>query len=228
MIDNKILQYPQGQRTIYYPNDITNCYVINRISKGHIWEKNITKKIFNDCEKGSIAIDIGANIGTHTISMLDSVGDEGIVIAFEPQENLIDCMKKTFEKNNNIILTSKLVSNIDGESGYMSGTGGRSRIPIDKKNYSMKTWNRELKKTITLDNYIDELKITKNISVIKIDVEGHEFEVLEGAINTIDRYKPIIYIEVWKECYEKLLEWNIKNPSYKIEKIGVVDYKLYI
>jgi len=72
------------------------------------------------------------------------------------------------------------------------------------------------------------LKITKNISVIKIDVEGHEFEVLEGAINTIDRYKPIIYIEVWKECYEKLLEWNIKNPSYKIEKIGVVDYKLYI
>jgi len=122
-MDNKTVSYPQGERTIYYPNDITNCYVINRISKGNIWEKNITKKIFNDCEKGSIAIDIGANIGTHTISMLDSVGDEGIVIAFEPQENLIDCMKKTFENNNNIILTSKLVSNIDGESEFMRGGG---------------------------------------------------------------------------------------------------------
>ena len=108
---------------------------------------------------------------------------------------------------------------------YSDGTG-RSRIPINKHRY-LKKWNKTIKQTITLDNYLSELNIDKNISLIKIDVEGHEWEVLEGSQHTINRHKPIIYIEVWDKIgdYNKLVEW-CKQNNYNMEKISKNDYKL--
>ena len=72
----------------------------------------------------------------------------------------------------------------------------------------------------TLDKYN-----FKNISIIKIDVEGHEINVLNGALNTILKNKPKILIEVWNRPKKKkeFLEF-MKKINYKIKKISGEDY----
>ena len=94
-MDNKILNYNQGQRIIYYPNTIEHmkCSVIKTVSKGSVWEKRISHRIYQDCKINECAIDIGSNIGVHTVSMLDGVLIM-VLIAFEPQD-LAKCLTET-------------------------------------------------------------------------------------------------------------------------------------
>lgn len=231
------LNYPQGKRTIYFPSDnkFKKCSVIKRVMKGGIWEQRITKQIYNDLAElkkknlNTIAIDIGANIGAHTISMLDGVSQGGFVIAFEPQIEIANCLENTLAKisSNNFIISTNLVSNKNSISNFVSNGTGRSRIPL-KNNHYNKDWSHKNVKTTTLDKFLlDHPTNNLKVSLIKIDVEGHEFEVLEGASNTIKKNKPIIYIEVWKDKgdYIKLKNWCSKN-NYSYQSISPNDYKL--
>lgn len=228
-IEPRIVNYYHGERNIFIPitPEHLKCSVIKTIDKGKVWEKRISNKIYKDCIKDTIAIDIGANIGVHTVSMIDAVGKDGYIVAFEPQKLIKRCLNKTLKKRgNNFIISSNLVSNKNGKVIFYSDGTGRSRIPIEGDRY-IKKWKKTITSTITLDKYLTELNIKSSISLIKIDVEGHEFEVLEGSKNTINKYKPIIYIEVWdkKGDHDKLISWCFNN-NYNIEKISPNDYKL--
>jgi FkbM family methyltransferase len=221
------LNYPQGIRRIYFPSDekFKKCSVIKRVMKGGVWEKKITQKIYKDCKKGTIAIDIGANIGAHTISMLDGVSPGGYVIAFEPQIEIATGLINTLnEINGNFTVSRMLVSNKNSTSKFMSNGTGMSRIPLENGHYN-KNWSESIVETTTLDSFLEGNN--EKVSLIKIDVEGHEFEVLEGAQETINKNKPIIYIEVWKDKgdYIKLTEWCSAN-NYDYEAISPNDYKL--
>ena len=250
-MDNNTLNYNQGQRIIYYPNTVEHmkCSVIKTVSKGSVWEKRISHRIYKDCKTNECAIDIGANIGVHTISMLDGVSNNGFVIAFEPQKDLAKCVIETLKQVNrtnpgrlisgNFEVSNHLVSNKNEKKLFYSDGSGRSRIPIDGDRY-VKNWNKTYLQSTTLDRFLSTNRKYNNfrnnnfnkelpICVIKIDVEGHEFEVLEGAIETIQTHKPVIYIEVWenKGDLKKLVEWCKKN-KYKMEKLTPNDYRLYV
>lgn len=224
-MENIIVNYPQGKRKICIPTEAKyhRSGVFKRIKKGGVWEKKITKMIYNDTKEGSIAIDIGAHIGTHSISMLDALSNTGFLICFEPQTKLAECLNITLKRiDDNFKVFNTLVSNKNSTSKFMSdGTGG-SRIPIKDGRYN-KNWNESIIETITLDS----LTYSKPISVIKIDVEGHEFQVLEGGEQTIKTHKPIIYIEVWNKLSSrsKLIDWCYDN-NYCIISLGRNDYKL--
>jgi FkbM family methyltransferase len=234
-MDNNILNYNQGKRIIYYPNTIEHmkCRIIKRVSKGSVWEKRISHRIYQDCKVNECAIDIGSNIGVHTISMLDGVSNNGFVIAFEPQKDLAKCLIETLKQiNSNFEVSNHLVSNKNEKKLFYSDGSGRSRIPIEGDRYN-KNWNKSYLKSTTLDSFLSTNKKYNNqqlpICLIKIDVEGHEFEVLEGAKETIHKYKPVIYIEVWekKGDLNKLVYWCEKN-KYNMEKITRNDYRLYV
>lgn len=243
-MDNKILNYNQGQRIIYYPNTIEHmkCSVIKTVSKGSVWEKRISHRIYQDCKINECAIDIGSNIGVHTVSMLDGVSNNGFVIAFEPQKELARCLIDTLKQVNrsnpgrmisgNFEVSNHLVSNKNEKKLFYSDGSGRSRIPIEGDRY-LKNWKKNYLQSTTLDSFLSTNKKYNNhqlpICLIKIDVEGHEFEVLEGATETIRKYQPIIYIEVWenKGDVKKLINW-CKQNKYKMEKLTPNDYRLYV
>ena len=91
-----------------------------------------------------------------------------------------------------------------------------TNIPEFKKN------NNLFIATLPLDSFLN--CFTKRISVIKIDVEGFEFFVLQGAKNLIDSYKPIIFIEIFDEKLNEIIEWfNIRNYGL-FKKMNVIDY----
>ena len=72
---------------------------------------------------------------------------------------------------------------------------------------------------------IDNFKLDKKINGIKIDTEGHEFEVLEGAQNYISKDKPDIIFEINEDCFDNCLEF-LKPNGYVFYFIDEIDEKI--
>jgi len=141
-------------------------------------------------DKNKDAVDVGANTGLYTYFLSNLAKN---VYAFEPHKNLADFLTKATKKN--VIVINKALSNTKTVLPFY--------IPVSglRKHLNIASFNQDIKKryqcitediqTITLD----ELGY-RNIGFIKIDVEGHEHSVLEGAVNTIKNQKPTILIEI--------------------------------
>ena len=140
-------------------------------------------------ETGNIVVDIGANIGLHTLNMARIVGNTGQVFAFEPDPSNFEILKKNVKINNykNIILEQKAVGDKHGRV-----TLYQSDNPINHRIFPQTEQAKsEIQVELTnLDNYFDSDMIDK-INFIKIDVEGMEFGVLKGMKNILKNNKKI-------------------------------------
>ena len=65
---------------------------------------------------------------------------------------------------------------------------------------------------------------TKRISTIKIDVEGFEFFVLQGASKLIESHKPIIFIEIFDENLNEIIKWFTIGNYVLFNKMNLIDY----
>src|SRR5262249_28126957 len=144
----------------------------------------------------STVLDIGAHIGTHTLSLSQKVGPQGLVIAFEPQYKLFTELHENLKLNHqsNVIPLRYAIGDVnqpvtmhenlfDNEGGTPIGIGGDPVIMIT----------------------LDSLGL-KNVSLMKIDIEGSELRFLQGAIETIKSNRPILLIEI--TC------WRGKKDDY--------------
>ena len=140
-------------------------------------------------EIGNIVVDVGANIGLHTLNMARIVGNAGQVFAFEPDPSNFEILKKNAKINNykNIILEQKAVGDKHGKTTFY-----QSDNPINHRIFPQsERANSQVQVELTnLDNYFDSDMIDK-INFIKIDVEGMEFGVLKGMKNILKNNKNI-------------------------------------
>jgi len=198
---------------ITYFGTCTDFYnsIINGKSQPHPRELKIIKKFINTYNRKNTFIDIGAHIGTVSIPYSKLFNQ---VICFEPNPETFVNLKKNIEYNkcNNILSYNDAISNSNNcfkliKSGSNSGC------------YHIQNYNNTNKKTITLD----ELNINNKIDFIKIDTVGSELYVLEGAINTINKNKPLIQVET-----NKLSEINFNYDKSKIynflKNLGYIIY----
>ncbi len=152
-------------------------------------------------KSGDVVLDIGANIGAHTLGMAHMVGKEGKVIAFEPTKYAFNKLVANTTLNPN--LRSKITLN----QIMLTST---ENAPLKKELYS--SWPLDPKKqmhqkhlgkmqmtsgatTQTLSSYINKNKI-KNVTLVKIDVDGYEIDVLEGGRDFFINQQPIIIMEL--------------------------------
>ena len=173
------------------------------------WIKSILKS-------GDVAIDVGANYGLYTYNLSNAVGDNGFVYAFEPIPYTFRTLNRIIKlfRLNNVQLINKGCSDSKGkikfsvplqENGTISA--GLAFIDMDEKNRSTRLNKGEHSGTITIESEIvkiDDLNY-KNVSFMKVDVEGAELMVLKGAIKTIKKSRPVVMIEIedrWIESYD--------------------------
>jgi FkbM family methyltransferase len=152
---------------------------------GH-YEKGTTELIAETLDKGDSFVDIGANIGYFTVIAANSVGGEGAVHSYEPISENVELLKRNIDSNNlkNVNIRESVVSSFSGEIEI--GISARKGQHSTKKDFK----ERKKKKCVTLDE-----EIKQEIDLIKIDVEGAELQVIEGAMATIKRFKPAIILE---------------------------------
>jgi FkbM family methyltransferase len=134
----------------------------------------------------AVAIDVGANRGIYTKIMLTRTRN---VICIEPNPDCSRVLERVFGKNVRVITGAASNRNMDVVL----------RIPDTGSGFAtMEESNLFLShsfKTVRVKAFrIDELRL-ENVSFIKIDVEGHEVSVLEGALETLEKNKPSILLE---------------------------------
>jgi len=144
---------------------------------------------------GDVFVDIGANVGVEAIPASRLVGSEGEVFAFEPSEPVRDLLADSCVLNNlrNICILTDAVSNIDGMINFQpctDNTGNARVVSLDDLSAG---------ESVACTKF-DSIKALrgKHIKLLKIDVEGHEKEVLEGAIETLKSGRvDSIIVEIW-------------------------------
>jgi len=217
----------ESHKGIFYPTESRDsCGVIKSLLSGRIWERRIVELYKTIVKKGDIVLDCGAFIGLHTLELSKLVGDTGKVYSFEPIPAVADCLEKTMEEKNidNVVLVRNALynkSNIKLE--FVSDLSGLSSVA----DYRRKAFKYKYKlNSICIDDFINIPK-DKKISFIKIDVEGSEHKVLEGAIKTIKKYRPTIIFETWKNKrnIQKLANWCMIH-SYNMTYISTDNYVL--
>ena len=192
------------------------------ISHYGTYEELESKIMEEKIEMGNIVVDVGANIGLHTLNMARIVGNTGQVFAFEPDPSNFEILKKNVKINNykNIILEQKAVGDKHGRTTlYQSDHPGKHRI-FPQTEQAKSQVQVEL---TNLDNYFDSDMIDK-INFIKIDVEGLEFSVLKGMKNILKNSKKI------KILFEFMPENTIEVGFTPIELLNYLtsnDFKLY-
>ena len=182
--------------------------------------KNISKIISKACAEGNTIVDVGANLGWHTLEYAKLVGDSGKVFAFEPVDENFNLLQKNINENNykNVTCIQKAVSNeMKQVTMELSTRIGDHRI-IDKKISNRPTVEIN---TIMLDTFLkNEIKI----DFLKIDAEGYDFFVLEGAKKIIQENSKIV---IFVEFNPYLLHLNKVEPKKLIELLINFGFTLY-
>jgi FkbM family methyltransferase len=163
--------------------------------------------------KDGVCIDVGANIGTHTLFFANAVGKHGDVIAFEPQPIVFQLLCANVALNDlihvhtfNIALSEKTgFVNINFKDYLKKGDFGRVRVAEKPQD------NVYPAPGYTLDSF----KFPR-IDLIKIDVEGYEPQVILGGINNIKKYEPFIYAEYHPNDHTKDLLQILESLNYEV------------
>lgn len=217
-VNDNILKCSDGNKIFYCSKYDT--IISGTLRLGFPWEKFMHKyfKLYSD--KNKVALDIGANIGTHSVYLSDFFYE---VHSFEPQIAVFKLLESNIKLNKcaNIKAHNFGLGSSDKyehlEKYDIEKPTNQGGIGIDKTGQS----NGE---TITI-KVLDKLNL-QNIGFIKIDVEGYELNVLKGSINTIKNNKPVIVIELnykTKNNHKEIVEL-LESLGYKLKRISFDDY----
>lgn len=197
-------------------------YALNTSLGMQLFFQNSFEKIQLDyCEKfikeDSCILDIGANIGIYSFHYA-KIARKGLVIAFEPGFQAFQLLTRNVQTFSNVVPLNVAVSDITGtvdffeakDSAY-SGLSDTGRNQIVEVRKVLCYRPDELLKSLNLPN----------VDFIKIDVEGFEDQVLNGLMETISQFKPVILCEI---CERN----SGKDPEVTIQKLINNDYEAFI
>lgn len=162
------------------------------------YEAGTLKFIQDNLLEGQNYIDVGANIGLMTLFTSNIVGKSGKIVSIEPNPETMSILVENVHQNNcqNVIFIKDAIGSEEGEAeifpNWNINRGGASLINRSNDKTGIKV------KVRTLSQILNELLIIPHM--IKIDVEGFELEVLNGAVDLLVQIeKPILILEVSKE-----------------------------
>lgn len=179
------------------------------------WEKESIKLWIKLCSLGNPTVfDVGANTGIYSL-IAKSINHDSRVIALEPVHRVFQKLKTNMAINQfNTECLELAASNFTGEA-VIYDTGGEHIYSVTV-NKNLNAANDLLQvpiATITLDKLITDLNLNK-VDLIKIDVETHEEEVLEGMKKYLPIFKPTILIEILNEDIAARVESLVKDNDY--------------
>ena len=162
---------------------------------------------------GNLCLDIGAHVGIWTKRLSR---DFSQVICFEPLQKHIECHKKNCEDLNNVTLYEYALSDVETNSIMTTKDFNSGMSSLLERKFKDK--DTVIVKTKTLDSF----NLPK-IDFMKIDVEGYEAQVLSGAKETIVKWKPKIYIEIWEKNVNTISK-ILDSMGYSITKMSNLNY----
>ncbi|WP_185750328.1 FkbM family methyltransferase [Stutzerimonas stutzeri] len=190
--------------SIYLPSaDID--YIQKKISTElQPYELEMLQDIQVNVSAGDLVLDVGANIGNHTL-YLAAIADCKVT-SFEPNASLIEALRRSVEINQ----LSERVTLMPFGVGHMAGQGHFSAIMEENLGgQSIDIGEGDIRIVA-----LDELEFPDRVKVVKIDVEGMELPVLEGAARLIGKDRPLIYVECMNADHYKTISAWMERHGY--------------
>lgn len=189
-------------------------------------DQNMLPLVLDFIPVNGFVIDIGAYIGDHTIAYSKKVGLNGKVIAIEPNKEAYDCLVYNLQYRINTLFNN---CGIGSENKTASVTKVTTN---DGMNYLSEGNDIDI---YTIDHIFE---YSPKIDFIKIDCEGYELDVLNGGEKVINKYKPVMLIEINELTLSRnglkrgdIFNW-LTQHNYKFRNIykkqGLDDYQLDI
>jgi len=213
-MSNRIKQTFKHGIFSYYSND---KFIGKSLSEYGEWseaEVILLKQLLADNEN---IIEVGSNIGTHTIPLAKQVSNGGFVYAIEPQNQnhklLLDNIKDNELKNVKVLKIA--ISSKEGEAYMNTFDENIASNYGDSRIFSSNFKNAETVPVKTLDQlFYENVKERRSIKLIKCDAQGQELNIILGSKKIIDQYKPYLYLENDDINTSKALIEIIKNMGY--------------
>lgn len=141
--------------------------------------------------EGGTVIDVGASIGDHTVTYAEWVGKDGMVAAFEVNPRAYECLVRN---------TKDLPQVLPIKMGLSDTNSKALLVELDNSGASYLLYGgAESEVSVApLDSYE-----FANVDFIKIDIEGYEVKMLEGARETIEASRPVMLVEVNRGALER-------------------------
>jgi FkbM family methyltransferase len=152
---------------------------------------------------GMVAIDVGAHVGRHGLEMIKCVAPGGFVLMFEPLpeqfSGLDACIRADHEMAKHAAVYPYALSDKVGETEFCVAVDCPGYSGIRERRYDTPTRVQRIQ--VPARRLDDEVGSLKRVDYIKIDTEGGEWHVLQGAAETIKRYRPSITFEFGESGY---------------------------
>jgi len=216
--------YRVQNRDLYYLDDVNDFIKDFILKQGFSWEEFIHEQFKKYAKPGSVVLDIGGHIGTHTLNLSRLVGENGKVHVFEPQAKMFCELALNMHLN--------YCQNVIMHHNALGSSEQWVEVFVPKE-----TWTQQISQTLINEGHgtvtesmehsmgdraqmicLDSLHLD-DISLIKIDVEGFEMEVIRGGLETIRRNHPVMIVEIFQN---EELDGKIKE----IEDLGYIHLPL--
>jgi FkbM family methyltransferase len=172
-------------------------------------------------EPGDVVIDVGANYGYTSSYFSSEVGPEGFVLSLEPEPDTRSLLSHNMRTNGHTN-----VEVVGAAAGAEPGTARLYRSGTNLATHSLSdALVRNIKDSVVVDVVtLDELCATRldgrPPTVLKIDAEGWEWGVLEGAADVLRRYRPALWMEFWPDG----LRANGHDPQWVLDLLTELGY----
>lgn len=172
------------------------------------------RKHFKIC-KGGVFLDVGAHVGKYSIALSKIVGPHGLVAAIEPHPENFRVLKQNIKLNDlkNVVPYNLAAWNEECTLTFFAGDSSAA-FSAEKYNYRRSM----IVQAIPLDAIVRKLNCNR-VDLVKIDVEGAEYEVLLGLENTLRNFSPNVIVEVWKKNADKVATF-FNNLGYNVRTIS--------
>jgi FkbM family methyltransferase len=209
MGDNKVLTRLQTGHKIYV--DTRDRGLTPHIVLDGFWEADMTRVWLDNLRPGMTVIDVGANVGYYTLLAADRVGQNGCVVAFEPDPRLLDLLFATLDINGYRSRCRCVGKAVAGEAGRATFYK-REKYPINNSLWNAAGLADSMMDEVTsfevelvnLDDFVRDELGGRTINLVKIDAEGAESIVLQGMKGTLTQNKQITV----------LCEFNAERVSF--------------
>jgi FkbM family methyltransferase len=189
-------------------NDVYVGRALVRYGEYNRYEADVLKQL---CGEGDVVVEVGANVGSHTIGLAKHVGMQGRVLAFEPQHEVF------YNLCANVALNE--LHNVDCIQCALGETAGTLRVPpadyAREGNFGGIALTSGEGLAVPVQR-LDDVFAYDRLRLLKIDVEGMELEVLLGAAGTIAAMRPVLYVENDRVDRSYALITHIQDLGYKL------------
>lgn len=208
ILREKILQFPRfnplilnvrtnNQKFKYFTiPEVDDLYDYSR-RNFYGWEDAARQIFYEWCTQSQIVIDVGAYSGVYT-ALAGINGGPTRIICFEPNPRMIPILERNIDlniKNRGRVTVNKFgLSSMDGQMWLAENDHTSASQVVSTSNFKDNSGKQEHLTKVRVAK-LDSLEITEKIDLIKVDIEGHEVDFLNGAFETLSKDKPMILME---------------------------------